>query len=131
MTSTIRPRYIRGTQVPITTVFHDSSGGIAQPTSANVVISYAARDDGTVGFGELSDSDHWPLDGSSRLSTTLPLASVSTVLGTWATTWDSAIADLGIVQWAAVPSAGIAEITEGTFFLTGGFANHWAIPSTR
>lgn len=116
-------RHQRGSRVPITVIFHNSTGGIAQPTSANITISYADAAASTLWT-------QWPLDGQDRLTTTVALASVSTVAGTWATTWNSAVASTGLVFWTAYPSTTVYEIINGQFELIGNLANPIAIPST-
>lgn len=113
-------RHNRGSRVPITVIFHNSTGAIAQPTSANIVFSYA----------DASTTAEWPLDGQERLTTTATLASISTLAGTWGTTWNSAVASTGLVFWTAYPSTTVYEIINGQFELIGNLANPIAIPST-
>lgn len=113
----------RGSRVPITVIFHNSSGGIAQPTSANIVFSYIDASASTLWR-------QWPLDGQDRLTVTSTLASISTAAGTWGTTWNSAVASTGLVFWTAYPSTAIYEVINGQFELTGNLANPIAIPST-
>jgi hypothetical protein len=113
-------RFARGTKVRISTIFYDATGGIAQPTSANIVFSYANAASGS----------YWPLDGEDRLTSTSSLASVSTTLGTWATTWNSAVASTGFVYWTAYPSTLVTAVNFGQFELTGNPSGFPAIPST-
>ncbi len=116
-------RHQRGAKIPITVIFHNSSGGIAQPTSANIVFSYTDAASSTLWR-------QWPLDGEDRITTTSSLASVSTVAGTWATTWNSAVASTGLVFWTAYPSTTVYEVINGQFELMGNLASPIAIPST-
>ena len=113
-------KHNRGTKIPVTTIFYNSAGAIAQPTSANITFSYPSGS---------TDSD-WPFDGSDRLTTTVGLNSISTVAGTWATTWDSAASANGLVFWSAVPRDAAMGINEGQFELLGNLANIVAVPST-
>jgi hypothetical protein len=106
-------RHNRGSKVPITTIFYDSSGDIAQPTSASIVISYPS---GTTGAD-------WPFDGDTQMTTSTSLASVSTLLGTWATTWDSAVSARGMITWSAYPSNLSFGVNEGRFLLRGNLSN--------
>ena len=113
-------RHNRGSKIPITTIFYDSSLDIAQPTSANITLSYP---DGTVGAD-------WPFDGTAQKTTTMALTIVSTILGTWATTWDSAVSAPGIIFWSAVPSNLTFSVNEGEFLLRGNLANPTAVATT-
>lgn len=116
-------RHQRGSRIPITVTFHDSTGGIAQPTSANIVFSYGDASATTTWCD-------WPLDASDRLTSTSALVSISTVTGTWATTWNSAVASTGLVFWTAYPSTTVYEVINGQFELIGNLANPIAILST-
>lgn len=113
-------RFQRGTKVPITTIFYDATGGIAQPTSANIVFSYASP---TTNIG-------WPLNGADRVTSTSSLASLSTTAGTWGTTWNSAVASTGVIYWTAYPSTLVSAVNNGKFELVGNLSNFPAIPST-
>ncbi len=113
-------RYNRGSKVIIETIFYDTSMGIAQPTSANITISYP---DGAVG-------SNWPFDGSEQQTTTIALTNTSTTDGTWATTWDSAVSAPGLIQWSAVPSDLTFGVNEGQFLLRGNLANPTAVATT-
>jgi len=112
--------YNRGSKVIIETVFYDTSGDIAQPTSARIVIAYPSG----------STSDDWPFDGNDLLTSTSSLANTSTTAGTWATTWNSAVSAPGVVAWTAVPSNTLYGVNEGRFLLRGGLANSAAVPTT-
>lgn len=118
-------RYIRGSKVIISTIFYDTSGDIAYPTSANVTIAYA---DGSTGA-------RWPFDGNDMLTTTIALTTPTTVstsasVGQWKTTWDSSVSAQGTVYWTAVPADLTYGVNEGQFVLRGGLANQTAVPTT-
>lgn len=118
-------RYTRGTKVIVETIFYDTSGDIAYPTSANITIAYP---DGSTGA-------RWPFDGEDMLTTTIALTTPSTAstdanVGKWKTTWDSSPSAQGTVYWSAVPSNLTYGVNEGQFVLRGGLANPIAVPTT-
>lgn len=119
-------RYTRGDQIVIRTLFKDSSGDIAYPSTVRITFAYP----------EGSTSSRWPHDGTELATTTITMttpstASTAALVGQWATTWNSAIASTGIVYWTAVPSTLRFGINEGKFELRGGLANRTAIPTTQ
>lgn len=121
--------YIRGSKIPISAVFYDSSGDVAYPSSVSLTIAYP---DGS------TDVLAWPLSGdelqtTSGIAMTTPTtASTAALVGVWRSTWNSAAAGPGIVYWTAVPSTdGLAYgVKEGKFLLKGGFANPTAVGTT-
>jgi hypothetical protein len=118
-------RYTRGSKVVLETIFYDSSGDIAYPSSVAMTIAYP---DG-------STSSKWPLNGNDYLTTVVALttpttASTSALVGQWRTTWSSAIANRGIVYWTAVPTDLTYGVNEGKFELRGGPASSAAVATT-
>ena len=113
-------RYNRGSKVVISTIFTSTDDDLAAPTSANLTLAYP---DGATG-------SNWPFDGSEQQTTTLALTNTSTVTGTWATTWDSAVSAPGLIQWSAVPSDLTFGVNEGQFLLRGNLANPTAVATT-
>jgi len=69
-----------------------------------------------------------PMSGDDRYS--YSLASVSTAAGTWATTWNSAVASTGVILWTAYSSTDAGAVVNSHFQLVGNLANFPAIPST-
>lgn len=118
-------RYTRGSNIPIQTVFYDSTGGIAQNTTdatASITVSYPAA----VSTGETG----WPLDGNDRLSATSTMTLASTATGVWTSTWASNVSANGLIQWDAVPSNLAYGVNQGEFELVGNMANIAAVAST-
>lgn len=118
-------RYTRGTKVIVETIFYDTSGDIAYPTSASITFAYP---DGSTGAD-------WPFDGQDMLTTTVSLTTPTTAstdanVGKWKTTWDSSVSNKGTVYWTAVPSDLTYGVNEGSFALRGGMANPTAVPTT-
>lgn len=119
-------RYTRGTKAIIRTIFYDTSGDIAYPTSVNITFAYPT---GTT-------TSRWPHDGTELATTTIALTTPTTVstaalVGQWQTTWNTAISNTGVVYWTAVPSNLTYGINEGKFELRGGLANPTAVPTTQ
>lgn len=122
-------RYTRGSKVTISTIFYDSSGDIAYPSSVHLTIAYP---DGSTGGGK------WPLNGAelvttSGISMTTPTTvSTAALVGQWRSTFLSAKSAPGLVYWTAVPSTdGLAYgVNEGRFELRGGLASSRAVMST-
>jgi hypothetical protein len=118
-------RYTRGSKVIIRTLFRDTSGDIAYPTTVNITFAYPSG----------STSSRWPQDGTEMETTTITMttpttASTSALVGQWATTWNTAISGTGMVYWTAVPSTLTYGVNEGKFKLVGGLAHPTAVPST-
>lgn len=114
-------RYTRGTRVPISTVFYNSTGGIMTPTTVTITIAYPTG----------STTSDWPFDGTDLATTTVTMSTPLTTAGTYTTTWDSAISGNGVVYWTAVPSTdSFYQVNEGKFELRGGLANPTAVPTT-
>lgn len=121
-------RYTRGSKVVIQTIFYDSTGGVAFPTSVHLTIAYPAQ----------STRSQWPHSGddlatTANISMTTPsTVSTATNVGVWKTTWNSAVSGPGIVYWTAVPTTGslVSGVNEGKFELRGGLASSRAVAST-
>ena len=114
--------YTRGSKIPISAIFHDSSGDIAYPSSVTLTIAYP---DGS------TDVLAWPLSGDN-LQTTAGIAmttpttvTTADLVGVWRSTWNSAASAPGMVYWSAVPSTGglAYGVQEGKFLIKGGMAN--------
>jgi hypothetical protein len=117
--------YTRGTKVILRTLFKDTSGDIAYPSSVRITIDYPHG----------STSSRWPVDGGELETTNMAMttpstASTSALVGQWVTTWNSAISNTGVVYWTAVPADATYGINEGRFLLKGGLANPTAVPTT-
>jgi hypothetical protein len=124
-------RYTRGSKVVISTVFKDTSGDVAFPTSVHLTIAYP----------ENSTGNPWPLSGTDLQTTasismttpsTDPASSASAIYGVWKTTWNSGASGPGIVYWTAVPTTEllVSGVNEGRFELRGGLASSRAVAST-
>ena len=119
-------RYTRGANIPIQTVFYDSTGGIANNTTdatASITVSYPAALVSTADIG-------WPFNGDDRLTATTTMTLASTLTGVWTSTWASAVAGTGLIQWNAVPSNLAYGVNQGEFGLVGNQANYAAVAST-
>lgn len=122
-------RYTRGSKIPISTIFYDSSGDVAYPTSVHLTIAYP---DGSTGSGR------WPLNGAdlvttSNISMTTPTTvTTAALVGVWRSTWASGASGPGVVYWTAVPSTdGLSYgVNEGKFELRGGMASSAAVATT-
>jgi hypothetical protein len=118
-------RYTRGSKIVISTIFYDTSGDIAYPSTVTLTIAHPSA----------STSSRWPVDGTELETTTLSMttpstATTSAVVGQWLTTWNSAISGRGLVSWTAVPSTLNYGVNEGKFELRGGLASSLAVAST-
>lgn len=117
--------YTRGSKIVLRTIFYDTSGDIAYPSTVNITIAYPHG----------STNSRWPHDGTELETTTITMttpttASSSALVGLWATTWNSAVSNTGMVYWTAVPSTMFDGPKEGKFQLRGGLANPTAVPTT-
>jgi hypothetical protein len=112
-------RYTRGSRVVVETVFYDSSGDIAQPSSVEITFTY--RD--CCNDERRRSLRPWQM-GPEYLETAS--MSMTNTNGTWAATFDTDVAAAGLVHWAAV--ADTLAVNAGRFELRGGRANRFAVP---
>lgn len=117
--------YTRGSKIVISTVFYDTSGDIAYPSTVTITIAHPSGSTGS----------RWPLDGTELETTTFAMTTPTTVttsalVGQWRTSWNSAISGRGLVSWTAVPSTLDYGVNEGRFTLRGGLASSRAVAST-
>jgi hypothetical protein len=114
-------RYTRGSRVVVETIFYDSSGDIAQPSSVEITFTYrpcCADDRGWT-------LQRWQMGPCSSVET-LSDSMTNTGDGTWAAAFYSDVAATGLVHWRAV--ADTLDVNTGRFELRGGRANRDAVP---
>ena len=110
----------RGHHIVFRHAFYDTSGDLASPSTASLILSYP--------------SSGWPFRGS-RESTTL--AMLQSTVGstdadylTWSTTWPSGSAQPGPIFWSVRANDLSLTVTDGSFTLRGNPANLTVTSST-
>ena len=92
---------VRGQTAYVTVVFTDKDGATVSPASASLYVSYCV----------------------SGVATTSSAISMSSETDGWVGSWDTSVADPGIIYWWAQSSDSPKSATEGSFILEANSAN--------
>jgi hypothetical protein len=102
--------YNRGSSIVVETAFYDSSGDIAEPSSATISFSYLDAADTSTDILGVSTFTNFEMTGPSTA-------------GVFSSTFHSCCASPGMVRWEAYPSDTLLSASRGTFMLRASPAN--------
>jgi hypothetical protein len=102
--------YNRGTSIVIETAFYDSSGDIAEPSSATISFSYLDAADTSTDILGVSTFTNFEMTGPSTA-------------GVFSSTFHSCCAAPGMVRWEAYPNDTLLSLSRGAFMLRAGPSN--------